>query len=71
MKFTYDKDVDAAYIYLKFPIKPGEAKNTVELKDNIVLDFDENQKLIGVEILDASKMLSKEVLMSAKLKKAK
>ena len=65
MKIEYDKEVDAAYIYLKYPIKDGEAKKTIELNDNIILDFDEKDKLLGVEILDASKVLNKKVLIEA------
>lgn len=65
MRFEYDKDVDAAYIYLQYPIKDGEAANTIELNDNIVLDFDKAGKLIGVEILDASKVLTKKVILEA------
>ncbi len=65
MKLEYDKEMDAAYIYIKYPIKAGEAKKTIELNENIILDFDSKQKLIGVEILDASKVLDKEVLLSA------
>ena len=67
MKFEYDKEVDAAYIYLKCPIKEGESKKTIQLNDNIILDFDKEDKLLGVEILDASKMLKKEVLMEAQV----
>lgn len=63
MKLEYDKEVDAAYVYFKFPIKEGESKKTIQLNDNIILDFDKNQKLLGVEILKASKVLSKEVLI--------
>lgn len=66
MKFEYDNEVDAAYIYLDFPIKDKQVKNTIELNDNIILDFDSNGKLLGVEILDASKVLKKEVLLKVK-----
>lgn len=65
MKFEYDKDVDAAYIYVEHPIKDGEVKKTIELNDNISIDFDKNNKLLGIEILDASKILKKEVLVEA------
>ncbi len=65
MKFEYDKEVDAAYIYLEYPIKDGEAKKTIELNENIILDFDEKGRLLGVEILDASKVLKKETLIEA------
>ncbi len=65
MKLEYDKEIDAAYIYLEYPIKDGESKKTVELKQNVVLDFDKKGKLLGVEILNASKMLNKSVLSGA------
>jgi len=66
MKFEYDKTVDAAYIYLKYPIKEGEAKKTIALNDNIILDFDKDRKLIGVEILNATKVLNKKALAQVK-----
>ena len=62
MKLEYDKDVDAAYIYIEYPAKNGKAKKTIELNENIILYFDEDDKLIGVEVLSASKVLSKKVL---------
>jgi len=64
--FEYDKEVDAAYIYLKYPIKEGEAKKTIALNNNIILDFDKEQKLIGVEVLSASRVLSRKALSEAK-----
>ncbi len=66
MKFEYDKDADAAYIYLEYSIKNGQAKNTIELNENIKADFDGKGKLLGVEILNASKVLNKKVLMKAR-----
>ena len=62
MKFEYDKEADAAYIYIEYPIKEGEAKKTIELNENIILDFNNKGKLLGVEILDATKVLNKKVL---------
>ncbi len=62
MKLEYDKSADAAYIYLQFPIKNGEVKKTVEFKENIILDFNSKHKLVGVEILNASKILTRESL---------
>ena len=58
MKITYSKESDAAYIYLK-NISPGEVKETIELNENIILDFDSQKKLIGIEILSASKIMPK------------
>ena len=59
MKVTYDKEADAAYIYLKDKIAKGEVKNTISMNENIILDFDSNKKLIGIEILSASKVVPK------------
>ena len=62
MKTEYDKDVDAAYIYVAYPLKAGAVKKTIKVEEHIFLDFDENNKLLGIEILDASKVLRKEKL---------
>ena len=45
----------------------GEVKKTIELNDNIIIDFDDKNKLIGVEILDASKLLNKKALAEAQI----
>lgn len=60
MKFEYDEEVDAAYVYLVKDIKENEVVNTIELNENIIIDFDKNGKLIGMEILNASKVLSEK-----------
>ena len=65
MKIEYDKDVDAAYIYLNYPIKDNAVKKTVELNDNIALDLDASNKILGIEILDASKVLHKKAILEA------
>lgn len=71
MKVTYDASVDAAYIYLR-GIGPGGVAHThvvepreIEI-DMINLDFDEDSRLIGIEVLSASRHLPPEVLKSAK-----
>ncbi len=66
MRFEYDKDVDAAYIYLEDSIVDGEVDKIIELNDNIILDFDKNGKLLGVEILSATKVLNKKSLLEAR-----
>lgn len=55
MRTTYDKEADAAYIYIKENIKKGEVARTIALNDDINLDFDKKNKLIGIEVLRASK----------------
>ncbi len=71
MRFEYDEGTDAGYIYIKHPIRAGEAKNTIALNENIILDFDRKNKLVGIEILNASKVigagaLKKEIKATAK-----
>lgn len=61
MKIDLDKDADAAYIYIN---ESGEVDKTIEVNENIILDFDENGRLIGIEMLNASKNLSNELLRS-------
>lgn len=69
MKITYDQEADAAYIYLKsdaekvgawvsktYPCDPEEVGGMINL------DFDAEGRLGGVEILDASKKLPKDIL---------
>ena len=67
MRVTYDKSANAVYIYVKAPIKAGEAVKqvVVDSKDNIILDFDKKGKLLGVEVLDACETLSPELLRNA------
>ena len=65
MKLEYDKEVDAAYIYLEHPIKDGQSKRTKAINEDIILDFDSKGKLLGVEILNASKHLNKKVILEA------
>jgi uncharacterized protein YuzE len=67
MKFTYDKEADAAYIYLEESIADGEAEKTIELNENIIVDFDKKGKLLGIEILSASEILNQKSLVEAQL----
>lgn len=65
MKFEYDKEADAAYIYLDDSIVDAQAEKTMELNEDIILDFDKNGKLLGIEILNASKVLRQKSLLEA------
>ncbi|MEK6955116.1 MAG: DUF2283 domain-containing protein [Nanoarchaeota archaeon] len=62
MKLEYDKESDCAYIYIEYPIKDSLIKKTVKLNENILLDFDKNNKLLGVEVLNASVHLNSNVI---------
>ena len=50
MKIEYDKEVNAVYIYLQ----QKEVAKTIELSETVNVDLDEEGKLIGVEVLDAT-----------------
>ena len=65
MKITYDKEGDVAYVYIKDNIKDGECAKTVELNEDISIDYSKDGRLLGVEILNAKKMLNKKVLSEA------
>lgn len=67
MRVTYDKQANAAYIYIASEILPGSIQETytcnpVEVGGEINLDFDNQGKLVGIEILNADKKLPMEVL---------
>jgi uncharacterized protein YuzE len=55
MKISYDKEVDAVYIKL---IEGEEQCRTLRLNDDIALNIGKGEKLIGIEILDASLVLA-------------
>jgi uncharacterized protein YuzE len=67
MRVKYDKLVDAAYIYLD---EEGESAKSAkmyacdpqEVGGMINLDFDDEGRLIGIEVLDASSLLPTSVL---------
>ncbi len=70
MRITFDQQADAAYIYLGGETHPGGAGKTVtvdpiEVDGMINLDLDKKGLLLGIEILDATRLLSPEVLRSA------
>lgn len=59
MKITYDSVSDALYIYLS---RKKTVSKSNELNNDIVADYSGN-KLIGIEILNVSKKLSKKELL--------
>ncbi|MEO0183898.1 MAG: DUF2283 domain-containing protein [candidate division WOR-3 bacterium] len=51
MKIEFDKQADALYIYMQ----ERPVKKTKEIEEGILVDFDEDNRLIGIEILDVTK----------------
>jgi len=60
MKIYYDEEVDAAYLQLSDEIPTG----TVEVSDGVNLDRTEEGRIVGIEILDASKNFPLQSLFS-------
>ncbi len=51
MRLSYDPDTDSLYIHLND--RPGT--DSTEVTDGVVLDFDENGGLVGIDVQHASK----------------
>ena len=59
-RITYDPQADAVYVYLTEKIKEPK---THDVDRDIYLDFDEQGRLMGIEVLEASKRLDLDYLM--------
>jgi uncharacterized protein YuzE len=70
IKVTYSQQADAAYIKLVDSIGAGGVAKTylcdpVEIGGMINLDFDSGGRLVGIEVLDASKLLPDSLLRNS------
>ena len=63
MKVYYDDEVDALYIRLGDETPEG----VVELSDGVNLDTTADNKIIGIEILEASKKIDLKTILSYSL----
>ena len=58
MRMTYDSDADAAYLAIGDEVADGSAVENVVIerpgRGDIVLDFDADGRLLGVEVIGAS-----------------
>lgn len=65
MKIEYDSARDLLYIWFGLP---GErAAKTVSVAPGVHADFDRKERLIGIEVLDASEVLRNKVEFEVKL----
>jgi len=60
MKVYYDKEVDALYLKLGDESPEG----VVEIPEGVNLDTGPEDKIVGIEILDASKKLDLRTILS-------
>ena len=66
MEITYDKDADAMYIELR----QGNFEKNKIIDDLTIVDLDENDTILGIEILDVSKRIP-DLLVNVKNLKIK
>lgn len=63
MKIEYSKEADALYVYFR-EVKVAKSK---EIEEGVVVDFDEEAHIVGIEILDASKRLKPNELVNVNI----
>ena len=67
MKVTYDSKVDAMHIlFSDAPIDESD-----EAKPGVILDYDKQGNIVGIEILDASKMVGQPTSIEFAVESAK
>lgn len=54
MKISYDRKVDAIYIHLR----EGRYEETRKITDSALVDLDKKGRILGVEILSASRQIT-------------
>jgi len=60
MRGTYDKEADAAYLYLS----DEKITRTTEMNTEINFDYDALGKVVGIEFLNAKSQLADATLIS-------
>jgi uncharacterized protein YuzE len=60
MKVSYDRDVDAVYLELL----KGEPDGVIEVAEGIHIDVTTDGKILGIELLDASRKVSLDSLLT-------
>lgn len=60
MRIYYDDKLDL--LYIRFDERPQEVVNK-RVADDIVLDIGEGDKIVGIEVLDASRYINLEALL--------
>jgi len=58
IRVEYDSKADAMYIWLR----KARYEISEELAENVIIDLDKRGRIIGIEILDASRNLGKQLV---------
>lgn len=59
MKIEYDPERDLLYIY--FAETEKKVAQTITITPGVHADFDSDNKLIGIEVIEASKVMGKKI----------
>lgn len=59
MKIEYDSDRDL--LYIGFVELETKAADTVTISPGVHADFDRDSKLMGIEVIEASKVMGKKI----------
>lgn len=69
MRFTYDSEANAAYFDIEDEVAEGSAVENVVVgrpgRGDVILDFDAEGHLLGVEVIGARELLGMTVLDNA------
>ena len=65
MKISYSKEADALYIRLN----DKRIENSDEISEDVILDFDANGNVVGIEVLNASEKFDVEELTIEAIKR--
>ncbi|MDZ7262756.1 MAG: DUF2283 domain-containing protein, partial [candidate division KSB1 bacterium] len=63
---TYDKEADALYI----EIRKGKFSKNRKLSNSIILDLDKEENILGIEIINVSKLGGLSPLLQTQLQTA-
>jgi|LGVD01.1.fsa_nt_gb uncharacterized protein YuzE len=58
MRVRYDSEADILYIF----VKEGSIKDTIEVSDDLFVEYDENNHIAGIELWQARKNLLPELM---------
>lgn len=64
MRFRYHAEIDVLYVELRSNNRKGAAVDNQEIAPGVVVDFDEKGRVLGLELLGASRHVPRKQLAS-------
>ena len=66
ISFNFDREADALYV----EIQQGEFSKNKKLSNSVILDLDKDENILGLEIINVSKLGGLSPLLESQIKKA-